>query len=232
MRLDNQNLYAFFTEKNIPVLYHSNTVKTSLTYFEQNGLLSRGAVEELGLIQTEQSSDEADQVLNVWNDVFLDSTDLHTFFGRQNYYGPVLFEFDTTLLQNEEYEIWITKDNPIYWNTDSTDDERYFQSVDELRDNWDNYQRQKKMITIRNNSSPILFDYVRRIIVDDPRVKIPDGNGGHIHLFNEAVKLIKEQIPDGHTLKGKFTTRNCTNCWCRVNYLKQVVPSELRRLFL
>jgi hypothetical protein len=232
MRLNNQDLYDFFIEKDILVLYHANTIKTSLTYFQQNGLLSRGAVQNLGLIQTDQSSDEADQVLNVWNDVFLDSTDLHTFFGRQNYYGPVLFEFDISLIQNDDYEIWITKDNPIYWDTESTDESRYFQNVEELSDEWDNYQRQKKMITIRNNSTPILFDYIRRVIVDDPRVKIPDGNEGHIHLFNEAFKLIKQNVPIGHILKRKFITRNCTNCWCRDNYLKQVVPNELKRLFL
>ncbi|CAM1362207.1 conserved hypothetical protein [Tenacibaculum litoreum] len=232
MRLNNQILYDFFIEKNIPVLYHANTVKTSLTYFQQNGLLSRGAVEQLGLVQTTQSSDEADQVLNVWNDIFLDSTDLHSFFGRQNYYGPILFELDITFLQNYDCEIWITKDNPIYWSTDSTDEERYFQNVDELREDWGKYQRQKKMITIRNNSTPILFDYVRKVIVDDPRVKIPDGNGDYIHLFNEAVTLIKELVPDGHILKGKFITRDCTNCWCRDNYLTQVVQNELKRLFL
>ena len=232
MRLNNQNLYDFFVEKNILVLYHANTVRTSLTYFQQNGLLSRGAVEKLNLTQTEQSSDEADQLLNVWNDVFLDSTDLHTLFGRQNYYGPVLFEFDISLLQNVDYEVWITKDNPIYWDTDSTDEERYFKNVDELRNEWDNYQRQKKMITIRNNSTPILFDYIRKVLVDDPRVKIPDGNGDYIHLFNDAIKLIKGTIPNEHILKGKFTTRDCKNCWCRDNYLKQVAPRELKRLFL
>lgn len=232
MRLNNQELHDFFVEKEILVLYHANTVRTSLTYFQQNGLLSRGAVEKLGLVQTHQSSDEADQVLNVWNDIFLDSTDLHTFFGRQNYYGPILFELDISLIQNDNYEIWITKDNPIYWSRDSTNEQRYFQNVDELRNNWDNYQRQKKMITIRNNATPILFEYIRKVLVDDPRVKIPDGNGDYIHLFNDAAKLIKEQVSDGHILKGKFMIRDCKNCWCRDNYLKQIVPNELKRLFL
>lgn len=144
MRLNNKELYEFFTAKNILVLYHANTVSTSLTYFSQNGLLSRGAVENLGLVQTTQSSDQADKILNVWNDVFLDSTDLHTFFSRQNHYGPILFEFDTNLLRNEDYEIWITKDNPIYWNANAPDEDKYFQSVEELDNNWDNYARQKK----------------------------------------------------------------------------------------
>ncbi|CAM4344675.1 hypothetical protein [Flavobacterium terrigena] len=229
MRLNNNELYEFFIEKNILVLYHANTVSTSVTYFQQNGLLSRGAVENLGLNQTPQSSDEADKILDVWNDVFLDSTDLHAFFSRQNHYGPILFEFDVNLIQDENYEIWITKDNPIYWDSNFTDHQKYFLSVQELRETWDNYARQKKMITIRNNSTPILFDKVRRVIVDDPRVIITNGD---IHLHNEAVNKIKSVVGDKHTLKGKFTTRICSNCWCRENYLNEVHVSDLKKIFL
>jgi len=228
MKLDNEELFNFFQSKDIQVLYHANTIQTSITYINQNGLLSRGAVENFGLNQTIQSSDEADKILNVWNDIFLDSTDLHTFFGRQNYYGPVLFEFDVALVRNPQYEIWITKNNPIYWNADSTKEERYFQSVLELNDNWNKYSRQKMMITIRNNSQPILFESIRRVVVDDPRVII-DNN---IHLFNETVKIIKDNVPDGHILKGKFKIRECSNCWCRDNYLRQVSVTDLKRLFL
>jgi hypothetical protein len=229
MRLNNEQLYDFFIGKEIYTLYHANSVTTSTTYFEQNGILSRGAVENQNLIQTTQSSDEIDKVLNVWDDVFLDSTDLHHYFKRQNYYGPILFEFDVKLILNKDYEIWITKDNPIYWNATFTDEQRYFQTVNELADEWDKHERQKMMITIRNNSTPILFEYVRRLIVDDPRVTVDNQT---IHLFNEAKKKIKATIDDNHILNGKFITRECTNCWCRDNYLNQVAVSDLKRLFL
>ncbi len=148
MRLDNVELYDFFQTKDIQVLYHANTVHTSITYFNQNGLLSRGAVEKLGLSQTNQSSDEADKILDVWNDVFLDSTDLHFLFSRQNYYGPVLFEFNVSLVKNNSYEIWITKDNPIRWNKNTTNKDRYFQNIVELRHGWDKFPKHQKMITI------------------------------------------------------------------------------------
>ncbi|WP_448607077.1 hypothetical protein [Paenimyroides ceti] len=228
MRLDNEELFKFFQSKDIQVLYHANTTQTSVTYFNQNGLLSRGAVENLGLRQTKQSSDEADKILNVWNDVFLDSTDLHSYFGRQNYYGPILFEFDIELIKDYQYEIWITKNNPIYWNKDTPLEERYFQNIAELNNDWGKYSTQKKMITIRNNTSPILFEYVRRVVVDDPRVKIDD----EIRLFNETAKIINENVSDGHILKGKFKIRECVNCWCRDNYLNQVGVIDLKRLFL
>ncbi|MGR3810244.1 hypothetical protein [Jiulongibacter sp. NS-SX5] len=232
MRLDNHQLHDLLIEKDIQVLYHANTLTTSITYFQQNGLLSRGAVEILGLNQTTQTSDEADKLLNVWNDVFLDSTDLHTFFGRQNYYGPILFELDISLVLNQHFEIWVTKNNPIYWNRNTLDSNRYFQNIDELRSDWDLYPRQKKMITIRNNSTPILFEHVRRVIVDDPRVVINEQDGTQTHLFNEAVKLINANISNGHSLQGKFIVRECGNCWCRDNYLKQVPSIDLKRLFL
>lgn len=232
MRLNNLELYNFIVEKEILALYHANTVSTSITYFQNNGLMSRGAVEKHRLLQTLQSSDAADKVLNVWNDVFIDTSDLHTFFGRENHYGPILFELDRELIKNEEFEIWITKNNPIYWQKEFTDEERYFVSVDELREKWDTIERQRKMITIRNNSNPILFDYVRKVIVDDPRRKLNEGDESEVIVFNEAQNRIKEIIVDGHPLKGKFTTRICNYCWCITNYHCQRSENEIKRLFL
>lgn len=229
MKLNNKDLHTFFLKKNILVLYHANTVTTSKTYFEQDGILSRGAIEDQGLIQTPQNSDEIDKVLGVWHDVFLDTTDLHSFFQRQNYYGPLLYEFDVDLLLNEEYEMWITKNNPIHWETDLPNNERYFESVQELESNWDKYPRQRMMITIRNNNKPILFEYIRRIIIDDPRVKLTDDS---IHFFNEAKKKIRSVVTNEHRLNGKITVRNCNSCWCRDNYLNQVSTDDLKRLFL
>lgn len=229
MRLDNNKLHALFKEKDINFLYHANTVSTSITYFQQNGLLSRGAVERLGLSQTEQSSDELDKIVNVWNDIFIDTVDLHGYFPRQNLYGPILFEFNVDLVKNEDFEIWVTKNNPIYWNKNTSDKEKYFESVDELREKWHTVERQRKMTTIRNNKSPILFEYINKIIVDDPRVKIIEEN---IHLFNEARKSIKEVVDGNISIRNKFTTRTCSNCFCTQNYMNDVSVENLKRLFL
>lgn len=232
MRLDNDKLFEFFKEKEILALYHANTVGTSNTFFESRGLLSRGAVENLNLHQTPQASDNIDKNLGVWNDVFLDTCDLHSFFGRENKYGPVLFELDRELIRNGEFEIWITKNNPIYWNKNTTTQDRYFQSVEELRDKWCLIERHRKMVTIRNNRTPILFDYVRRIIVDDPKVTINEIDGSQTHLFNEVFHKIRKTISNDHPLKGKFIFRNCGTCWCTDNYLNQKTPNDLKRLFL
>lgn len=226
MKLDNKELHALLTEKEIFFLHHANTASTSITFLEQGGLLSRGAAENKGLHQSIQSSDALDKVFDVWNDTFLDSADLHEYFSRQNYYGPILFKFSIDFLLTEEYDIWITKDNPINWRTNMTPAEKYFSNVKELRDNWDNYQRQKKMLTIKNQTEPILFKYVYQVLVDDPKVEV-DG----VLLSNEVFKGLKGAITSSISLKGKFKWRECS-CFCTSNYRYQVSPQDLKRLFL
>lgn len=227
MKLNNTELYSLFIEKGVTRLFHANTVSTSITFIQQNGLLSRGGVESKGLFQTPQSSDDIDKRFNIWNDVFIDTVDLHGYFPRQNHYGPVSFQFSIDFLLNEDYDVWITKDNPIYWSDAMTDDNKYFVSVAELRSNWDLYQRQKKMVTIRNMAEPILFDYLIEAVVDDPRVKI-----GERSLFKECVAGIKGAVTIQPSLMNKFRTRECSSCFCRDNYLNQVSISELKKLFL
>ncbi|THV61981.1 hypothetical protein [Chryseobacterium candidae] len=234
MRLNNHELYDFFVEKRILALYHANTVGTSITYLQNGGLLSRGAVESKGLFQTPQpKSDYKDKQVNVWNDVFLDTADLHTAFSRENYYGPILFELDRELIKDENFEIWITKNNPMYWDVNSTMEERYFQNVDELKKLWHTIDRQRKMITIRNNDSPILFNYVRKVFVDDPQHSIKIDNEDVI-LFNSAKNEIIKNLPDNHILKGKFIPRpDCVKwCKCRKDYKADYNVEDLKRLFI
>ena len=229
MKLDNKELFQLYQDKEINYFYHANTVRTSRTFIDQGGLLSRGAVEDKKLNQTAQSSDDIDKLFGVWSDIFLDTTDLHTYFGRQNYYGPVLFKFSIDFLNEENYEIWVTKDNPINWNQDMDDNEKFFTSVEELRSEWNNYQRQRKMTIIKNNSEPVLFEYIKDVIVDNPAVKDP---GRNIVYFNQAVSDLKESLKINPPLKNKFSTRKCSGCFCRSNYLHQHSIQELNQLFL
>src|SRR5690606_6072642 len=112
MKLDNYQLYKFLSEAGISKLYHANTVTTSISFIKADGLLSRGAIESSGLVQTPQKSDWIDKEYNVWNDIFLDTIDLHSYFNRQNYYGPVLFQLSAKFIIEEDYDISITKKNP------------------------------------------------------------------------------------------------------------------------
>lgn len=229
MKLDTQELFDLLTEKNIHYLHHANTVATAITYIEAGGLLSRGYVENAGLFQTKQASDPIDKKFDVFEDIFLDSTDLHTYFNRQNHYGPILFKFSIDFLREENFDVWVTKDNPINWNSNMSDGDKYFESVAELMEKWDKYQRQRKMITIRKVAMPILFNYIDCVILDDPRVQIPSSG---IVYFNEAVEGLKQAYNGRGELKNKFKTRECSNCFCRSNYLNELPVAKLNRIFL
>ena len=124
MKLNNRELYFLFVEKDITHLHHANTVATATTFIEQGGLLSRGDVEDMQLSQTYQASDEEDKQFDVWYDVFVDTADLHDWFGRQNIYGPILFKLNIDFLLKDDLEVWVTKNNPMYWHSGLTDVDR------------------------------------------------------------------------------------------------------------
>jgi hypothetical protein len=168
-----------------------------------------------------------DKKYNVWNDIFLDTTDLHSHFRRQNYYGPVLFELSSDFIVAENYEIWITKKNPTEWQQTTLTEEKYFTSVEELKKDWHKYSLQKKMITIRNSFSPLPWKYLTKASVDDPNVM----SEGTVY-YSETVKALKSLISESEVLKGKFSTRVCSNCYCKSNYLKQISTADLNKLFL
>ncbi|WP_321779373.1 hypothetical protein [Sulfurimonas sp.] len=188
MKIDNIKLYEFLHEKEITHFFHANTLTTSLTFIENNGLMSRGLVEKLGLKQTIQCSDDKDEKFDVWEDIFIDTMDLHGYFPRQNLYGPIVFKFNIEFLLEDKLDIWITKDNPIYWTDKLTMQDKYFQDINDLKVNWDNFDRQKKMFTIKNTSEAILFDFLEKIIVDNPNIEL----GDETHVFNEVVRELKK----------------------------------------
>jgi hypothetical protein len=228
MKLNNRELHSLFVEKGITHLHHANTVATATTFIEQGGLLSRGDVEDMKLSQTYQASDEEDKQFDVWYDVFVDTADLHDWFGRQNIYGPVLFKFNIDLLLKDDLEVWVTKNNPMYWHSGLTDVDKYFQSVQELRNEWNTIERQKKMVTIRKPGKPILFENLEKIILDDPRVKI---YGTHV-LSAEMITGLARATVNIQSIRALFEYRSCSSCYCQSNYLNQVSTEQLARLFL
>jgi hypothetical protein len=227
MKLNKQKVVEILRSKGVSHLYHANSVKTSCTFIQQGGLLSRGAVESKGLVQTSQESDELDKKYGVWNDIFLDSVDLHERFNRNNKYGPVLFKFNLNLLTDDSTPpIWITKNNPMFWNGDETDEVRYMQSEQELNRLYEKGAH-REMITLRFVENVLPFGpYLEEVIVDSPGVKI-----GDIVLRKEATKAIREAL-DQYGVDVPGFIRKCDSCWCRVNYLREVPTQTLRKLFL
>lgn len=230
MRLPNGDFHQYLTENGISHLYHANTVATSITFIQQHGLLSRAAVEARGLYQTPQGSDQIDKHVDVWNDIFFDTDDLHGYFPRENRYGPVSFKFSIGFLLNERYSIWVTKNNPQYWTDGESMQDRYFQSVNELRETGAQYPRYHKMVLLKNMHDPLTFGHLVQISIDNPHVYIYTD----ILPWREYVKAFKNIQPI--ELIGKFHIRrvkvDCQQkCYCTDNYLRYPAQ-KLAKLFL
>ncbi len=228
MKLDSQQLYEALQSVGVKHLYHANTLTTSLSFIQLGGITSRGRVEASGLRQTWQSSDDIDRKYNVWNDIFLDTVDLHNYsytnWTRQNLYGPILFELRADLLLDKHLDdIWITTDNPSHWNR--FDSNRYFKTVSDFM-NEITVNRQQKMITIRGIDKIIPFkNDLSCVYIDNPNIKI---NG--IDLFDYCKNRITEAFRRMN-ISVPIKQHTCHyNCFCHQNY-NEMSERELINLF-
>ena len=98
VELNSKTIYEILKSKGITHFHHVNTVATSKSFLSKRALLSRQKVEEIGLQQTPQDSDEIDRKFDIYNYIFLDGIDLANYFSRPNIYGPVLFKFSIDAL--------------------------------------------------------------------------------------------------------------------------------------
>jgi len=176
--LDARQVHAKLKAADISFLYHANTVRTVCTFLRDGHLLSRGTLDERGLTQTPQYTDQDDKDLSIWYDVFLDTVDIQASLGRANLYGPVLLGFDVDLLLEDWLTaVWITKSNPANWKKQEvTYAERYFSS-DELGESYDPTARGAfaNHIVLRNIGGVLrLKPYLKQFILDDPKRAWPD----------------------------------------------------------
>jgi len=227
LKIDNVELHQFIKGKGITHFYHANSVPTAITYLNARGLLSRGYVTNKGLFQTAQKSDREDKEFDVWFDVFIDTADLHGLFPRQNLYGPVVFKFNIDFLLDSDLDIWITKNNPMYWSYNMNSKDKYFCDVSELAQLWDEIERQKIMFTIRKPNEAILFESLEEIIVDDPEMDIQD----NITLHSESNRALLKATEDAPKLVKKINIRRCGYCFCKENY-SRMSEKDLAKLFL
>lgn len=164
---------------------------------------------------------------------FFDLIDLHGYFPRQNFYGPVCFVLDNKFLTDSNLpNICITKNNPIYWTDNMCDTDKYYSSVKEYIDEFENNLShgciQQKMFTVHNTCKRIPFKkYLVKILLDNPKVKI-----NNINLFEEAKNNLITSLESSGFDKSILKTRTCLNCFCHQNYLNQIDVDELNRLFL
>jgi len=211
MSISIPQLKKILISKDINHLYHVNTVATSITYIQNGGLISRGAVEDKGLFQTPQESDEKDKEVSVFYDIFFDTDDIHARRKAVNFYGAITFEFSIDVLDSlGDKIVKATKDNPIRWSKDMPEEKRYF--TDEIPMSFEFHKGTfQQHITICDMHESLPFEpYLTRVLIENPKTE----DTTH---FDKAYKAIhgllqKRSLPD-------LEARKCPdNCGCHSTY--------------
>ena len=192
MHLPSSHVFEALSDKGVRHLHHANSVATACQFIRSRSLLSRGNIERMGVTQTPQTSDELDRRYSVWFDVFIDSVDIHHRASRANIYGPVLFVFDTRLIDRTGTgRLWVTKLNPTKW-AGKSEKQRWFQSKGDLEDNFVLGQFDQ-MIVARHSGGELPFrSYLTKIILDDPEKETDDG----IDMYSMAVGALRLAMED------------------------------------
>ncbi len=218
-------------------LYHANTVHTCCTFLRDGHLLARGVVHERGLDQTEQRSDKLDRALGIWYDIFFDAVDIHVQSSKVSYYGPVLLKFDLSILAKDWLpNVWIAKSNPISWDVDTPNADRWFTSIEEL-------ERLYKPtnfgfhIVLRNVGGNVrLLPYLESVVVDNPERTLAETPARFaIDMCSAAVGALIGAARAGKLLgKGIHNSVRTTcppHCGCK-SYYKSMSNTQLRKNFL
>ena len=199
-------------DKEVPYLYHANTVATAISFLLKGGLISRGAMEEIHYFQTPQQSDELDKKLGVYYDVFFDSDDIHARAKDLNSYGPVTFVYDIDILDTlKDKVVKLTRDNPIRWSEITSEEERYFTELASAKIGYHKGAFQQHLI-ICDMHEPLAFNpHLVRIVIDNPYIDKTE-------YFDKAVHAI-EKLLNEKEINVPLEVRNCPEeCKCHQKY--------------
>src|SRR5260221_9469207 len=104
-------------------------------------------------------------------------------------------------------------------------EEKYFKSVLEFSKHWTDANAQKRMITLRFVTKPVLFKYLEEIVLDDPSVLIDE-----VDIFRKARAALRKSILASEC-PAKLQIRKCEGCYCRDNYLNRWSAKDLIKMF-
>lgn len=214
--MKNIDVLKVLQSRGVTAFYHANSVLTACTFLDAAALLSRGYVERHNLKQTPQGSDELDKKYGIWNDIFLDTVDIHDRARRKNHYGPVLFVLNVqSVLKDKKLEgtLRITRENPIHWSDGQKSQDRYFETVEDFANSF-SYGDFGKHFTFRPESGKIpLVNHLNHILLDDPQDSLGDAE-----TFKTAMQALKAAAKRG-AIKVEIRKRQCRDeCKCLSNY--------------
>lgn len=209
--MTNENIKSILINKGVTHLYHANSVATASTFLKNGGLLSRGYVEDHGLVQTSQETDEKDKQVDVFYDIFFDLVDIHERSKGLNHYGPVVFVYSIDVIDIlPEGHLKITKDNPIRWDPNMKENEKYFLSEIGLKFC---FQKGKfaQHITVRHQIEPLSFEHLEKIIIDNPAID-------DTRYFEEAYCHLQDLLKK-YAIGASLEVRHCSpDCACQTQY--------------
>ncbi len=226
MELEAKAVLEILRQKGVTALYHANTVQTACTFLQQGFLMARGVVEERGLVQTPQQSDESDRKHGIWYDVFVDAFDIHQKLRRVNAYGPVLFVLDVELLSRASMaSIWITKSNPASWDKKALSN-RYFSTIEEFRQQYRKHEPEQQFMLRHSGGLLRLAPHLLKIVVDDPEVRVNE-----VDTYSQALGAFKASARGGGLGGVVMERRQCKGkCLCKEQY-KAMSKKKFNRFF-
>ncbi len=213
-----EEFYEALAAKGVTRIFHANSVKTSVSQLRLGGLASRKRVEESRHPQTKQYTDDLDRRLGIWNDIFLDTVDIHSQISDRNKYGPVLFEFGVEMLLNlpPGSRVLITRSNPSKWQVGASEADCYFLNRSEL-DKGFGVGNFDHMLVIRTPNGLIPFENsLLGIKLDEPRLI----NGESSEYVTAKAALLGEAAIN--SVQVNIVRRNCTYCSCIDSYAEKI----------
>lgn len=212
-----QEIYGALVRRGVARIFHANSVKTSLSQLCLGGLASRQRVENASLPQTNQYTDDLDRKLGIWNDIFLDTVDIHGKISDRNKYGPVLFEMSVEMLRNlpASSRILITRSNPSKWQVGAPEADCYFLDQFELSKGFvvGNFDH---MLAIRTPDGIIPFaNFLQKITLDEPRLI----NGESTEHITARTALLRAAATNN--IRVNIVRRNCIYCNCITSYAEK-----------
>jgi len=228
VELDTKAVVDVLRNLGVDTLHHANTVQTSCVFLQHGRLLSRGTVDEKGIEQTPQKSDDLDKRYGIWYDIFLDSVDIHERASSRNFYGPVLFRFDLELL-NEDWlpSIWVTKKNPTQWKDGESAADRYYSSVEEFAAGYRKGDFASMFMLRHVGGVLCLIPHLRDIVLDDPGWEYQDTD-----VYSQAVGALRASAWQGGLKSLDILKRQCHDaCKCSKQYGDVLNDAEAKKKY-
>lgn len=215
------------------LLFHANSVETSITFARHGMLFSRERCEKEEYPQSPQYTDNLNKTYGIFNDLFLNFSDLHNIEGP-NKYGPISFQFkaNETLdyLSSNNFPTSITQVNPHLWQkANVSKSDRWRADFHSVLPYQPNDQKRKTYtdgwpdLVISSQEGALPLSLLNRIIVD----AYPLRPTFYLQVRNILLNCLK-----GHHLDIPILQRRNCKSECKCQDRKKLVSKQFRNKYV